>query len=129
MRGYTDEESRTLRTAVYGAMVLVSIADEGALDQESHAGIRAMSALPPRVRDAVDSGAPELPQGSVDDVEQGVLAALRGSMAFVARRSGPEAQAFAAAVLGMCEQVASADGRVADGENAVLGKVRAALGR
>ncbi|MEU4803960.1 hypothetical protein [Actinosynnema sp. NPDC023587] len=129
MSGYPDEESRTLRTAVYGAMVLVSVAEEGALDQESHAGIRAMAALPPRVREAVDSGTPELPGGSVDDVEHGVLEALRGSMAFLAARSPDEAEAFALAVVRMCEQVASADGRVGRDESAVVGRVRAALGR
>ncbi|CCH31341.1 hypothetical protein ABZ816_03590 [Actinosynnema sp. NPDC047251] len=129
MSGYTDQESRTLRTAVYGAMVLVSVAEEGALDEESHAGIRAMAALPPRVRDAVDSGAPELPQGSIEDVEAGVLAALRGSMAFLAAQSPDEADAFALAVVTMCERVASADGDVGRAESAVVGRVRAALGR
>ncbi|MBW4718517.1 hypothetical protein [Saccharothrix obliqua] len=129
MRGYTDEESRTLRTAVYGAMVLVSVAEEGALDEESHAGIRAMSTLPPRVREAVAAGAPELPAGSVADVERGVLAALRGSMALLGERSADEADAFARAVVAMCERVASADGRVGRGEGAAVGRVRAALGR
>lgn len=127
MGGYTDAESRTLRTAVYGAMVLVSVAEEGALDQESHAGIRAMAALPPEVRRAVDGGAPELPAGSVADVEHGVLAALRESVALVSARSAAEADDFAAAVLAMCEEVASADGAVGRAEGAVVAKVRAAL--
>ncbi|MEV0678803.1 hypothetical protein AB0I60_20025 [Actinosynnema sp. NPDC050436] len=129
MRGYTDEESRTLRTAVYGAMVLVSVAEEGALDQESHAGIKAMAALPPAVRDAVDAGAPELPAGSLEDVERGVLAALRESVALVAAHAPDEADAFASAVVGMCERVASADGEVGRAESAVVGRIRAALGR
>ncbi|MFT7838117.1 hypothetical protein Q5530_18430 [Saccharothrix sp. BKS2] len=128
MGGYTDGESRTLRTAVYGAMVLVSVAEEGALDQESHAGIRAMAVLPPGVREAVDAGAPELPAGSPADVEDGVLAALRESVALVAGRSAVEADEFAAAVLSMCEEVASADGHVGREESAVLGRVRVALG-
>ncbi|WP_433259979.1 hypothetical protein ACQPZF_22485 [Actinosynnema sp. CS-041913] len=127
MRGYTDEESRTLRTAVYGAMVLVSVAEEGALDQESHAGVEAMATLPPEVRSVIDAGAPELPSGSLADVEDGVLAALRASMSILSERSPADASAFAAAVVGMCEKVASADGRVGEDEDAVIGKVRAAL--
>lgn len=127
--GYTDEEGRTLRTAVYGAMVLVSVAEDGALDQESRAGIRAMATLPPDVRHVVGSDAPELPAGSVADVEHGVLTALRDSMALLAGRSAAGADAFAAAVVAMCEEVASADGRVGDAEDAMVTKVRAALGR
>ncbi|MBB5953933.1 tellurite resistance protein [Saccharothrix tamanrassetensis] len=129
MSGYTEAESRTLRTAVYGAMVLVSVAEEGALDQESHAGIEAMATLPADVRQVVDAGAPELPEGSVADVENGVLAALRESVALLAERSAADASAFADAVVGMCEKVASADGRVGQDEDAVIGRVRAALGR
>ncbi|RKT54838.1 hypothetical protein [Saccharothrix australiensis] len=129
MRAYTDEESRTLRTAVYGAMVLVSVAEEGALDQESHAGVEAMATLPPAVREVVDAGAPELPAGSLADVEEGVLAALRASVALLARRSAADAEGFADAVLAMCGKVASADGRVGADEDAVIGRVRVALGR
>ncbi|MFD1151038.1 hypothetical protein [Saccharothrix hoggarensis] len=129
MSGYTDEEGRTLRTAVYGAMVLVSVAEEGALDQESRAGIRAMATLPPEVRHVVGSDAPELPAGSVVDVENGVLAALRDSMSLLSARSAAQADAFADAVVAMCAEVASADGRVGRAEDAVVGKVRAALGR
>ncbi|NUT49985.1 MAG: hypothetical protein HOV94_22140, partial [Saccharothrix sp.] len=76
MTVYTDEEGRTLRTAVFGAMVLVSTAEPGALDEESHAGIRAMSAFSPPVRQALGAAPPELPAGSAADVEDGVLAAL-----------------------------------------------------
>ncbi|MDQ2583689.1 hypothetical protein [Saccharothrix yanglingensis] len=126
---YTDGESRTLRTAVYGAMVLVSVAEEGSLDQESHAGIRAMAALPPSVRAAVDSGAPELPAGSVADVEHGVLTALRDSMALLTARSAAEADAFAEAVVAMCGRVATADGHVGRDEHAAVTRVRHALGR
>ncbi|MBM7809308.1 hypothetical protein [Saccharothrix algeriensis] len=129
MRAFTDEEGRTLRTAVYGAMVLVSVAEEGALDQESHAGVEAMATLPAAVREAVDAGAPELPSGSVEDVEAGVLAALRASAALLSQRSAAEAERFADAVVGMCEKVASADGRVGRDEDAVIGRVRASLGR
>ncbi|WP_367137117.1 hypothetical protein [Saccharothrix sp. HUAS TT1] len=127
MTVYTDEEGRTLRTAVFGAMVLVSTAEPGALDEESHAGIRAMTAFSPQVREALGAGRPELPAGSAADVEAGVLAALRRSVAIVTAKSPVEAEVFPAAVLAVCAEVASADGRVGPGEGAVVGKVRAAL--
>jgi hypothetical protein len=128
VNGYTEAEGRMLRTAVYGAMVLVSVAEEGALDQESHAGVRAMSALPPAVREVVGAGVPELPAGSVGEVEDGVLEALRGSVRLLERRSPEEVGAFVAAVVGMCEEVAAADGSVGRDEGLVVGRIRAALG-
>ncbi|QQQ74837.1 hypothetical protein IOD16_27405 [Saccharothrix sp. 6-C] len=127
MTVYTDEESRTLRTAVFGAMVLVSTAEPGALDEESHAGIRAMSTFPPLLRQVLGAAPPELPDGSTADVEAGVLAALRRSVGIVAARTPEAASTFPAAVLAVCEEVASADGRVGAAESAVVGKVRAAL--
>jgi hypothetical protein len=124
---YTDAESRTLRTAVFGAMVLVSTAEPGALDEESHAGIRAMAAFSPRLRQVLGAARPELPAGSTAEVEAGVLDALRRSVDILAAKTPDEATAFPAAVLAVCAQVASADGRVGEAEDAVVGKVRAAL--
>lgn len=127
MTVYTDEEGRTLRTAVFGAMVLVSTAEPGALDEESHAGIKAMATFSPRLRQVLGAARPELPAGSAADVEHGVLDALRRSVAILAAKTPAEAEAFPSAVLAVCEEVASADGRVGAAESAVVGKVRAAV--
>ncbi|MEU4446022.1 hypothetical protein AB0K14_31740 [Actinosynnema sp. NPDC050801] len=127
MTVYTDEESRTLRTAVFGAMVLVSTAEPGALDEESHAGIRALATFSPRLRQVLGAARPELPEGSTADVEAGVLDALRRSVDILAVKAPEEAETFPAAVLAICTEVASADGRVGEAESAVVGKVRAAL--
>lgn len=127
MTVYTDEESRILRTAVFGAMVLVSTAEPGALDEESHAGIRAMAAFSPGLRQVLGAARPELPGGSAADVEVGVLEALRRSVEVLSAKAPDEAAAFPAAVLAVCAEVAGADGRVGAAEDAVLGKVRAAL--
>ncbi|GGP76574.1 TerB family tellurite resistance protein [Saccharothrix coeruleofusca] len=129
MSRYTDQEGRTLRTAVYGAMVLVSVAEEGSLDEESYAGVKAMSTLSPELQEVIGAEAPRLPAGSMADVEHGVLAALRDSMAILGSRSAQEADAFADAVLAICAEVASADGTVGRAEHAAVGRVRAALGR
>jgi hypothetical protein len=124
---YTDDEGKTLRTAVFGAMVLVSTADPGALHEETYAGIRAMAGFSPDVRAVLGASTPVLPQGSVEDVEQGVLSALRQSMAILEAKSALDAKTFPEAVATACREVAQADGRVAEAEDAVVAKVRAAL--
>jgi hypothetical protein len=58
-------------------MVLVSTADPGSLDQESYAGAKAVENLSPSLRQVIAVAPPVLPQGSVADVETGVLDALR----------------------------------------------------
>jgi tellurite resistance protein len=129
MTEYTEDEGQTFRTAVFGAMVLVSTADPGALDQESHAGAKAMAHLSPELREVLKAGRPRLPAGSVSDVENGVLDALRRSVEILAAKAPAEADAFPAAVLAICREVAEADGQVADAEGAVVAKVEAALTR
>ncbi|TQM83791.1 hypothetical protein FHX81_6218 [Saccharothrix saharensis] len=124
---YTEDEGRTLRTAVFGAMVLVSTAEPGSLDEESHAGIRAMATFSPGLRQVLGAARPELPAGSTADVEAGVLDALRRSVRILAAKAPAEAEAFPSAVLAVCEEVAAADGNVGTAEGAVVGKVRAAL--
>lgn len=127
MTVYTDEESRTLRTAVFGAMVLVSTAEPGALDEESHAGIRAMARFSPQLRQTLAAARPELPTGSTADVESGVLQALRRSVAILAAKAPTEADTFPATVLAICQEVASADGHIGAAEHAMVNKVRAAI--
>jgi len=129
MTEYTEEEGRTFRTAVFGAMVLVSTADPGSLDQESQAGGRAMAHLSPELREVLKAGRPELPAGSVSDVENGVLSALSRSVEILAARAPAEAAAFPAAVVAICREVAGADGQVAAAEGAMVAKVQAALAR
>ena len=110
-------------------MVLVSTADPGALDKESYAGAKAMEHLSPELRDVLKGGTPQLPAGSVSDVEVGVLAALRRSVEILAVKAPAEVEAFPAAVVAICREVAEADGRVADAEDAMVAKVEAALAR
>ncbi|WP_309112085.1 hypothetical protein [Saccharothrix sp.] len=124
---YTDSEARTLRTAVFGAMVLVSTAEPGALDQESHAGIRALSTFSPSLREVLSAAHPELPEGTVADVEAGVLDALRRSAAILSTKAPADARAFPEAVLSICREVATADGHVGEDEHAVITRVREAL--
>lgn len=128
MTAYTEAEGQTLRTAVFGAMVLVSTADPGSVDQESHAGIRAMTLLSDDLRAVIDAAPPTLPRGSASDVEAGVLAALRSSVDIINAHEPRDVAIFRAAVAEMCRSVAVADGEVAVAERAVVTRVVEALG-
>ncbi|HEX7301364.1 hypothetical protein [Lentzea sp.] len=128
MTDYTESEGQTLRTAVFGAMVLVSTADPGAVDEESHAGIRAMTLLSDDLRAVIDAAPPTLPSGSASDVEAGVLAALRSSVDIITAREPRDVPIFRAAVAEMCRSVAGADGEVAVAERTMVTRVVEALG-
>ncbi|MFD9741325.1 hypothetical protein [Umezawaea sp. NPDC059074] len=124
---YTDAESRTLRRAVYGAMVLVSHADPGPIDQERFAGLKAMVNLSSELRLVLNGARVRLPEGTDTDLEHAVIEALRTSMKILATKSPEEAGSFPAAVLAICHEVATADGQVADAEREMIAKIEAAL--
>ena len=127
MTAYTEAEGQTLRTAVFGAMVLVSTADPGSVDEESYAGIRAMSLLSDDLRAVVAAAPPALPKGSASDVEAGVLAALRSSVEIINAHEPRDVSIFRAAVTEMCRSVAGADGEVAATEREMVTRVVEAL--
>lgn len=127
MTAYTEAEGQTLRTAVFGAMVLVSTADPGSVDEESHAGIRAMSLLSDDLRAVIAAAPPSLPSGTASDVEAGVLAALREAVAIIDAHEPRDVAIFRAAVTEMCRSVAGADGEVAVTEKAMVTRVVEAL--
>jgi hypothetical protein len=127
MTAYTEAEGQTLRTAVFGAMVLVSTADPGSVDEESHAGIRAMSLLPDDLRAVIAAAPPSLPKGSASDVETGVLAALKDSVEIINAHDPREVAVFRGAVTEMVRSVAGADGEVAAAEKEMVARVVEAL--
>jgi tellurite resistance protein len=128
MTAYTEAEGQTLRTAVFGAMVLVSTADPGSVDEESHAGIRAMTLLSDDLRAVIAAAPPSLPSGTTSDVEAGVLAALKESVAIIDAHEPRDVAIFRAAVTEMCRSVAGADGEVAATEKEMVTRVVEALG-
>lgn len=125
---YTDAESRALRKAVFGVMVLVSHADPGPVIQERHAGLRALTRLSPDLRGVLHGSRVDLPAVSGSEFEEEVLEALRVSMKVLTAKAPAEAASFPDAVEAICHEVAQADGQVAEVEAAVIAKVRAALG-
>ena len=124
---YTDEESRTLRTAVYGAMLLVSHADPGPVLEERFAGLRALSHLSPDLRTVLGSARPSVPAGTDEEIEPVILEALRRTMKTLTARSPEDAASFPRAVLAICREVAEADGVVVDAEDAMVARIEGAL--
>ncbi|GAA3887516.1 hypothetical protein GCM10022243_60380 [Saccharothrix violaceirubra] len=124
---YTDAESRTLRTAVFGVMLLVSHADPGPVIEERHAGLRALTNLSAELRGVLHASRVDLSGVAEADLETLVLDALRDAVKILAAKAPTEAATFPAAVEAICHEVAAADGVVAEVETAVIAKVRAAL--
>lgn len=124
---YTDEESRTLRTAVYGAMLLVSHADPGPVLEERFAGLRALANLSPDLRLVLGSARPSVPAGTDEEIEPVVLEALRSSMKTLVAKSPEDARDFPRAVLAICREVAEADGVVVEAEDAMVARIEGAL--
>ncbi|MDX8028872.1 hypothetical protein SK803_01560 [Lentzea sp. BCCO 10_0856] len=124
---YTDEESRTLRTAVYGAMLLVSHADPGPVLEERFAGLRALSNLSPDLRTVLGGARPSVPAGTDEEIEPVILEALRRTMKTLTARSPEDAASFPHAVLAICREVAEADGVVVDAEDAMVARIEGAL--
>jgi hypothetical protein len=132
MTDYSDQERQTLRSAAFGAILLVSSADPGFLDmmKESFAGSKALANTSPELRDLFKSGGvPNLPKGSPSEIESGVLAALQQSTAILQSRGQSELDGFRSAITTAVDQVAgAAGGGVAESEANAIGKVRTALG-
>lgn len=131
MTDYTDDERQTLRTAAFGAMLLVSTADPGffATIKESMAGSKALATASPELRDLLRSGGmPPLPKGSPTEVESGVLSALQQSVVILQERAPAELDGFRGAVVTAVDRVADASGGVTPPETAAIAKVKAALG-
>lgn len=129
MTEYTDEERKTLRTAAFGAVFLVSHADPGffASFKESIAGAKALAGASPDLQAVFKSGGlPEVPKGSPADMEAGVLTALQQSAGILAKDPQDLAE-FRAVITAACDQVAGASGGIKDTETAAIAKVKSAL--
>src|SRR5690606_6381960 len=113
-----------------GAVYLVSSAEPGILDmvKESFAGSKAFADAP-EVRDVLRGGGmPQLPKGSPQEIEQGVLAALTESQAILAAKGPDQLNGFRAAITDALTRVADAAGGTSEKEAAAAAKVKAAIG-
>jgi hypothetical protein len=131
MQPLTDEEKMTLKSAVYGAVFLVSNVEPGffATFRESFAASRALAGSVGVVREALTSDAvPGLPRSSSAEAEGFVLPALTRSVRILHAKAPAEVEGFRAMVIEACGEVASAAGGTKAAESAEIAKIREALG-
>jgi hypothetical protein len=133
---FTDEEWKTLETAVAGAGTFVALADRRLFDSFKEA-----SALAHHLRDAHEHSDSALirdlatghdrPFGltaSPQEIEQSTVAALEQAVATLTAKAPEELPAYRQLVLDVAESVAAAAKGVSPQENSALERVRAALG-
>ncbi|MGV0746510.1 hypothetical protein [Mycolicibacterium sp. XJ870] len=131
MTDYSDEERDTVRTAAFGAMMLVSKADPGffAMFKESIAGSKVLSKASPELRELLTSGGmPSTPKGSPEEVDQAVLTSLGQAVTILQQKGPDEVEGFKSLIVDACDKVAEASKGVAPAETEAIGKVKSALG-
>jgi hypothetical protein len=127
----TDDEKRTLKTAAFGAVFMVSNADPGffSMLRESFAASGALAGSTGLVKEVMTAGAlPKLPKDSPEQVEAAVLPALRQSVQILTAKAPDELENYRATVLAAADRVANASEGVSAHEAEMLAKVRDALG-
>jgi len=129
MAEYTENEKQTMRAGAFGAVILVSKADPGAMDmiKESFAASKALAGAPGEMKD-VFKGRPSMPKGNPADVEGGILADLTSSIAAISAKNPAQLDAYRQTVLDACTKAAEAAGGVSDRETAAMTKVKSAMG-
>ena len=131
MTDYTDEDTITLRSAAFSAMMLVSAADPGFLVtfKESIAGARVLAAAPPDLQALFKGGGmPSMPKGSDAEIEADVLGQLQRAIAILQAKAPQDLQSYRDVIVAACDEVANASKGVAESEAAVIAKIKSAIG-
>jgi hypothetical protein len=131
MAEYTDEERDTIRTAAFGAIMLVSKADPGFLAgfKETMVGSKTLAGASPELRELLKSGGfPTPPKGTPEEVDKAVLSALEKSVTILQEKGAAEADGFKALIVEACNKVAEASKGVDPAETEAIGRVKGALG-
>jgi hypothetical protein len=127
----TDDEKSVLKTAAYGAVLLVSKAESGffSMIKESFAASGVLAGSTGLVREVLTGGAqPQLPRQPPEAVESLVLPALRQSVAILAEKSPADVAHYRETVLSAVRRVATASHGVNEAEAAAIDKIETALG-
>ena len=133
---FTEDEWQTLEKGVFGAGMLVSVADRGFFDTFKEAG-----AIAKHLRDARERSESQLVRelgemkgrggfgmtDSPQEVETETLEALGSAMATLRAKAPDEAAAYRDFVVGVAESVAQAAKDVGAGESDAIEKLRGAL--
>ena len=128
---YTDQERDTLRNAAMGAMMLVSKSDPGIMStiKEMFAGSKALRGASPDMQEIFKGGGsmPKMPKGSQADMENNVMSMLQQSMQIL-QKNPQDQQNFRNTIMSACDQVAQAQGGVSENEQAMINRIRSAMG-
>ena len=131
MTDYSDEERATVRSAAFGAMLLVSKADPGffAMFKESMAGSKVLAKASPELRELLTSGGmPSPPKGGSEEIDKAVLTSVEQAVAILQGKGPDEVEGFKALIVDACDKVAEASKGVAPAETEAIAKVKGALG-
>ena len=127
----TDDEQDLIKRSAFSAIALVSRADPGffAMFKESMAGSRAFAAAPAGVQELLRAGGfPTPTMGTPEQIESTTLADLASAVQILETKDPEHAPGFKEVVLAAADQVAGASDGVAPEEEAVIAKIRSALG-
>jgi hypothetical protein len=131
MTDFSDDEKKSMRSAAFGAVFLVSHADPGMFDtiKESFAASKSFATASGDLQDVFKGmSMPSVPKGSKDQVEQSILSELSASVATLQAKAPQDVDSYRHLVLDACTSAAEAAKGVAPEETAALSKVRSALG-
>ena len=130
MADYSDNERDTVRSAAFGAMLLVSKADPGffAMFKESMAGSKVLAKASPELREMLTGGMPSPPTGKPEEIDKKVLTSLEQAVAILQQKGTDEVEGFKGLIVEACNKVAEASKGVAPAETEAIGKVKSALG-
>lgn len=130
MTDYSDEERDTIRSAAFGATLLVSKADPGFFStfKESLAASRALAGASPELREVLAGGLPRPPVGGPEEVDRSVLTNVRHAVEILQEKGPDEVEGFRTLVVDACDKVAEASGGVTSAETEAIDRVKEALG-
>jgi hypothetical protein len=127
-----EQDKQTIRTAAYGAIVLVSLAYPGAISsaKSNIVGAKILTGATGVVGDVLSAkGKPEIRGGSTAEIARVVLPALSNAVATLEDKVPEEVGEFRKIVLVAAEQAAeSTGGGTNAAEREMIEKIKAALG-
>jgi hypothetical protein len=127
----TDDEKQTLKAAAFGAVYLVSNADDAGLFhvlRESFAASAALAGATGLVNEVLTGGPlPKLPKSPPADEAEVVLPALRRALVILAAKAPEELESYRSTVVEAVDRVAGAAGGVSARESGMIAKVKEAL--
>lgn len=129
MTEFTQDDKKTIRSGVMGAVALVSQADPGFFDvfKESKAAAEALKNAPAGVQDLMKGGLVLPPQASSkEELKSKILGELSQAVS-VAGKNPSALEAVRSYVMAACQQVAEASKGVSGEEQAVIAEIQQVL--